>query len=77
MGIKLTSLTVCKTHWGNKHCTCNRLPCLCFPAEKYEPLFLKPEVKLAVHHNQVRGASWHLPYYVFRVNTDPRCRLPH
>lgn len=33
-GIKLTSLTVCKTHWSNKHCTCRREPCECFPAEK-------------------------------------------
>ena len=35
-GVKLTSMTVCKTHWSNKHCTCRRAPdpetgyCECF-----------------------------------------------
>ena len=39
-GVKITSLTVMKTHWGNKHCTCRRAPdpetgcCECFPREK-------------------------------------------
>ena len=41
-GVKLTSLTVCKTHWSNKHCTCRRAPnpetgcCECFPLDKCE-----------------------------------------
>ena len=51
-GIKIASLTVCKTHWGTKHCTCRREPCECFPAEKYEPLFAKPTEKVQTHHNQ-------------------------
>ena len=42
-GVKLTSLSVCKTHWSNKHCTCRREPCECFPAEKYEPMFTAVE----------------------------------
>ena len=38
-GTKLASLTVCKTHWSNKHCTCRRAPnpetgcCECFPVD--------------------------------------------
>jgi len=51
-GIKVSSLTVMKTHWGTKHCTCRREPCECFPADKYEPMFAKAEVKVATHHNQ-------------------------
>lgn len=51
-GVKLTSLTVCRTHWGNKHCTCRREPCECFPAEKYEPLFAKSTENVKTHHNQ-------------------------
>jgi len=51
-GTKIASLTVCKTHWGQKHCTCRREPCECFPADKYEPLFAKPVEKVATHHNQ-------------------------
>ena len=62
-GIKLTSLTVCKTHWSNKHCTCRRAPdpetgyCSCFPIEKYEPLFVKEVVKVQTHHNQAATLS--------------------
>ena len=52
-GVKLASLTVCKTHWSNKHCTCRRAECECFPAEKYELLFKKPEVQAKTHHNQL------------------------
>ena len=52
-GVKLASLTVCKTHWSNKHCTCNRAQCECFPAEKYEPLFAKPKECVKTHHNQL------------------------
>ena len=57
-GVKLTSLTVCKTHWGQKHCTCRRAPdpetgcCECFPLEKYEPLFVKEKAAVQTHHNQ-------------------------
>lgn len=50
-GIKLSSLTVAKTHWSNKHCTCRRSPCECFPEDKYAPLFGKKEV-VKTHHNQ-------------------------
>ena len=63
VGIKLTSLTVCKTHWSNKHCTCRRAPdpatgcCECFPKEKYEPLFQKAVEKVATHHNQAATNS--------------------
>jgi hypothetical protein len=56
-GVKLSSLTVCKTHWGNKHCTCRREPCECFPAEKYEPLFAKASDKVKTHHNQAATLS--------------------
>lgn len=52
-GVKLASLTVCKTHWSNKHCTCRRADCECFPAEKYEPLFAKEKVCVKTHHNQM------------------------
>ena len=58
MGTKLTSLTVCKTHWGQKHCTCRRAPnpetgcCECFPLDKYEPLFAKVATAVKTHHNQ-------------------------
>ena len=57
-GTKLASLTVCKTHWSNKHCTCRRAPdpntgcCECFPLAKYEPLFEKPKDAVHTHHNQ-------------------------
>ena len=57
-GVKLSSMTVCKTHWSNKHCTCRRAPdpetgyCECFPVEKYEPLFAKSTEKVKTHHNQ-------------------------
>merc|ERR1711934_247271 len=57
-GIKITSLTVMKTHWGQKHCTCRRAPdpetacCECFPKEKYEPLFCRSVEKVSTHHNQ-------------------------
>lgn len=51
-GVKLTSLTVCKTHWSNKHCTCRRSECECFPAEKYEPLFVREVSQVKTHHNQ-------------------------
>ena len=57
-GVKLTSLTVCKTHWSNKHCTCRRAPnpetgyCECFPVEKYEALFQKAVSCVKTHHNQ-------------------------
>ena len=57
-GVKITSLTVCKTHWGQKHCTCRRAPdpetgcCECFPREKYEPLFMKTKEVVKTHHNQ-------------------------
>ena len=50
-GLMLTSLTVCKTHWSNKHCTCRRADCECFPAATYEPFFAKSE-KVCTHHNQ-------------------------
>ena len=53
-GVKLASLTVCKTHWSNKHCTCRRADCECFPADKYEPLYAKPTEAVKTHHNQVR-----------------------
>ena len=52
-GVKLASLTVAKTHWSTKHCTCKMVPdmCTCFPAEKYECMFVSgPVVK--THHNQ-------------------------
>ena len=42
-----------KTHWSTKHCTCKMVPdmCSCFPAEKYECMFVSaPAVK--THHNQ-------------------------
>ena len=42
---------VCKTHWSNKHCTCRRADCECFPAATYEPFFAKSE-KVCTHHNQ-------------------------
>ena len=42
---------VCKTHWSNKHCTCRRADCECFPAATYEPFFAKAE-KVMTHHNQ-------------------------
>eukprot|EP00320_Phaeocystis_rex_P020082 CAMPEP_0119055970 /NCGR_PEP_ID=MMETSP1178-20130426/692_1 /TAXON_ID=33656 /ORGANISM="unid sp, Strain CCMP2000" /LENGTH=154 /DNA_ID=CAMNT_0007036641 /DNA_START=30 /DNA_END=494 /DNA_ORIENTATION=+ len=51
-GLILTSLTVCKTHWSNKHCTCRRADCECFPASTYEPMFVKPAEKVQTHHNQ-------------------------
>ena len=57
-GVKITSLTVCKTHWGQKHCTCRRAPdpetgcCECFPNDKYEPLFQKSKEVVKTHHNQ-------------------------
>jgi len=53
-GVKLASLTVCKTHWSNKHCTCKMTVelCTCFPKDKYEPLYCKPAEKVATHHNQ-------------------------
>mmetsp|Transcript_20083 Transcript_20083/g.44828 ORF Transcript_20083/g.44828 Transcript_20083/m.44828 type:complete len:152 (-) Transcript_20083:326-781(-) len=51
-GVKLASLTVCKTHWSNKHCTCRRADCECFPADKYEPLYAKPTEAVKTHHNQ-------------------------
>ena len=57
-GTKLASLTVCKTHWSNKHCTCRRAPdpntgcCECFPLAKYEVLFEKPKDAVHTHHNQ-------------------------
>ena len=52
-GVKLASLTVCKTHWGTKHCDCRQVECKCFPTEKYEALFAKPTARVATHHNQV------------------------
>jgi len=52
VGVKIASLSSCKTHWSTKHCTCNLVSCVCFPAEKYEPLFVKAVNKVAVHHNQ-------------------------
>ena len=51
-GIKITSLTVMKTHWSNKHCTCRREPCECFPADKYEPMFERKVESTHTHHNQ-------------------------
>ena len=56
-GVKLSSLTVAKTHWSNKHCTCRREPCQCFPADKYEPLFAKPTDTVKTHHNQAATLS--------------------
>lgn len=62
-GVKITSLTVCKTHWSNKHCTCRRAPdpttgcCECFPREKYEPLFEKVKSAVQTHHNQAATLS--------------------
>lgn len=43
---------VCKTHWSNKHCTCRRADCECFPTATYEPFFAKSE-KVCTHHNQM------------------------
>lgn len=59
MGIKITSLTVCKTHWSQKHCSCRMTIecCTCFPADKYEPLFQKAAEKVATHHNQAATLS--------------------
>merc|ERR1712196_293649 len=63
VGVKLSSLTVCKTHWSNKHCTCRRAPdpetgcCECFPREKYEPLYAKVQEKVMTHHNQAATQS--------------------
>lgn len=57
LGVKITSLTVCKTHWSTKHCTCNRTECECFPKDKYEPLFAKPEKVVQTHHNQAATLS--------------------
>jgi len=57
VGVKIASLSSCKTHWSTKHCTCNLVSCVCFPAEKYEPLFVKAVNKVAVHHNQVGVSS--------------------
>lgn len=51
-GVKLASLTVCKTHWSTKHCTCRRAECECFPKEKYEALYAKPAEAVRTHHNQ-------------------------
>ena len=51
-GLILSSLTVCKTHWSNKHCTCRRADCECFPTATYEPFFAKSE-KVCTHHNQM------------------------
>merc|ERR1719310_1263327 len=62
-GTKLASLTVCKTHWSNKHCTCRRAPnpetgcCECFPLAKYEPLFAKSKEVVKTHHNQAATLS--------------------
>jgi len=80
-GTKLASLTVCKTHWSNKHCTCRMTMelCTCFPAEKYEPLFQAPKEKVATHHNQVvifppatsRNDSRSTPGPVFRRRLQP------
>ena len=56
-GVKLASLTVCKTHWSNKHCTCRRAECECFPAEKYELMFARPTEKVHTHHNQLATNS--------------------
>ena len=55
-GTKLASLTVCKTHWSNKHCNCRMTIelCTCFPKDKYEPLYSVTKEKVATHHNQVR-----------------------
>ena len=52
VGVKVTSLTVMLTHWKNKHCTCRREPCDCFPKEKYGPMFEKVCPQVKVHHNQ-------------------------
>lgn len=58
-GVKIASLTVCKTHWGQKHCTCRRAPdpetgaCECFPLDRYEPLFAKSKDAVKTHHNQL------------------------
>lgn len=57
-GTKISSLTVCKTHWSNKHCTCRRAPnpetgcCECFPMDKYAPLFTQTKEAVKTHHNQ-------------------------
>ena len=53
VGVKLASLTVCKTHWSNKHCTCRRADCECFPADTYEPMFAKKADVVKTHHNQM------------------------
>lgn len=52
VAVTLTSLTVCKTHWSNKHCTCRRADCECFPADQYEPFFAKAAECVKTHHNQ-------------------------
>ncbi len=51
-GVKIASLTVMRTHWSTKHCTCRREPCECFPADRYEPLFEKKCEAVQTHHNQ-------------------------
>ena len=52
-GVKLASLTVAKTHWSTKHCTCKMVPdmCSCFPKEKYECMFVSGPAQ-KTHHNQ-------------------------
>lgn len=52
VGIKITSMTVMKTHWATKHCTCRREPCECFPMDKYEPIFCVKVEAVQTHHNQ-------------------------
>lgn len=56
-GVKITSLTVMKTHWENKHCTCRRSPCECFPSDKYEPMFERVKEVVHTHHNQAATLS--------------------
>ena len=46
-GVKLASLTVCKTHWSTKHyCTCRRAECECFPLRRSMSLFTRKRPKL-------------------------------
>ena len=76
-GIKLASMTVCRTHWSTKHCTCRMTieMCTCFPKEKYEPLFCKVVERVATHHNQVssRNPLCALAPDLLRRPLSPRC----
>lgn len=74
-GTKISSLTVCKTHWSNKHCTCRRAPnpetgcCECFPMDKCKQ---HHGIKFVSRHSPLR-LPFPMPSFMILISRSLLC----